>query len=329
MINLIIGDKQYSSWSIRGVMLLKELQINYNEINLGSDWPIKVYDNEWSVFNDTKEYGFPVMPASGCCCELSQLKSLLKLNIDNKIVSIMHRVPVLYDSETNIVISDIMTIAYYLKKIGIAKNLFGSSLENEMQIIQFSNHIYSDFLPLMSSMSYGKSFYEEKDMSDFDNDTIEQVNEIQNLVEFCLNNSKGSFLFGDFSLADIMFAPLAFTFMKNKVPMKEICKNYVEELLNRKSIKESLDEANKIYIDKNKYDKNTLNWIANQFRVHSVYPFINRINNCNYHKLSPRDFNVFMDIKNGYSISDCAAKNNVLPEYIEELFKIIWPEYQY
>lgn len=325
MLDLIIGDKQYSSWSIRAVMLLKELDIKYNEINLGSDWPIKIINGNWSVFSNVEDYGFPSMPATGCCCELTQLKDLLKCNINNELVSVMHRVPVLYDSERNIVISDIMTISYYLKEIGLSKNLFGKTLKEQLQILQFSNHIYSDFLPLMSSMSYGKSFYEDSNLSNFDSNTIAQVKEILELVDFCLENNKNKFLFGDFSLADIMLAPLAFTFAKNKVPMSDISKAYINRLLDRKSIKESLSEANQIYLDMNRFDKNQLSWIANQFRVHPKYPFINRINKHNYHKLTLNDFNIFMDIKNGFSILECSQKYNVQTEYIEDLFKIIWP----
>ncbi|MBW9159468.1 glutathione S-transferase family protein [Clostridium tagluense] len=326
MIDLIIGDKQYSSWSIRAVMLLKELDIKYNEINLGSDWPIKIQNGNWSVFSNVDDYGFPSMAATGCCCELTQLKDLLKCNINDELVSVMHRVPVLYDSERDVVISDIMTISYYLKEIGLAKELFGKTLKDQLKILQFSNHIYSDFLPLMSSsISYGKSFYKDPNLLEIDHDTMAQVKEILELIDFCLESHGNQFLFGDFSIADIMLAPLAFTFFKNKLPMSDISKSYISRLLDRESIKESLLEANQVYLDMTKFDKNTLSWIANQFRVHPKYAFINKINNYNYHKLAPHDFKIFMDIKEGRSISECSKKHNVQAEYIEDLFNIIWP----
>ncbi|HDR8198028.1 TPA: PqqD family peptide modification chaperone [Bacillus thuringiensis] len=273
MLTLIIGDKQFSSWSMRASIILKEKKVPYQEIIAGLDWPIKFTDSGLIPINAKDDYDLPKEPASGCGCQLTQL-----LKIDNtqllkgSIVEHLPRVPILIDDETNVVICDSLAISDYLEEnFNEFPTLLSTDIVKRNDIRVFSNHIHADLLPLMSGMSYSNSF-RGVDKQEIPEDALEQLEETLQLLKQTLERKKkknwlGQFLFGDFSLADAMFSPIAQQIKgwNIEIQSKEVA-DYIDSLLNRETIKSYLNQANKPYELLKQAEKDSPAWIARHYR---------------------------------------------------------------
>lgn len=325
MMKLVLGDKQYSSWSIRGLLILKEKGIDFEEIYVGSDWPVKIIDGRVTHFHDGKNYGFPVLYESCCCCEVTQLENAIGKNIiDSSVVYKMHRVPTLYDERNNVCVSEIMEINQYLEDLNCGKSLLSNDLKLKSEIRSLSNHLIGDYLPLYAKMSYGKSFYSGENYKELDDDILVQANEYLSLLEYVLDLYKGEYLFGKFSLADIIVAPTAITFIGWKYPLSGKIKNYFDTLTNRPAVKEVYDYCVALYCDMKKYEKGTENWIANQFRYNNKYKMINQINKGVYHRINNDvEFEALKLAKQGYKLNEIVKNLNCDEIKIKDLFNYL------
>lgn len=319
---LAMGDKQYSSWSVRGLLILKEKGIDFEEVYIGSDWPIKIIDGEVTHFHNGENYGFPVSYESCCCCEVTQLEDAIGKNvIDSSVVYKMHRVPTLYDEKNNVCISEIMEINQYLEDMNYGKSLLSDNLKLKSEIRSLSNHLIGDYLPLYAKMSYGKSFYSGENYKELDRDILVQAKEYLSLLEYVLDLYEGEYLFGEFSLADIIVAPAAMAFIGWQYPLNEKIKNYFNTLINRPTVKEIYDYCVTLYSDMKKYEKGTENWVANQFRYNEKYKLINQINEGVYHKIKNNtEFEALKLAKQGYKINEIVKNLNCDELQLKELF---------
>lgn len=324
---LVIGDKQYSSWSVRGSLIMIEHGVPYEEILIGSDWPIKIKDGKAESFYDEKIYGFPVFGASGCCSEISQLEDAVgKDTIDASLVYKMHRVPVFYDEKTGVVLSDVLEINQYLEEQRIGTSLLSNDVKLRSSIRSLSNHLVSDYLISCGELSYGKSYYTPSSYKEIDSDVLKQIDEYIDIINDVLLKYEGEYLFGNFSLADIIVAPVAITLKGWQYPINAIVSKYFDILLNRDSIKKIYINSKEIYSNMTKYKVNSINWIANQFRYNEKYKYINLINHPIYHKIkNEKDFEAIMMAKEGLDIKVISRELSYSVAELEKLFAYINP----
>jgi glutathione S-transferase len=341
MLTLIIGDKQFSSWSMRASIILRERKIPYREIIAGLDWPIKFTKNGIIPIKDKDDYDLPKEPASGCGCQITQLLNIDDTQlIENSIVEHLPRVPILIDPETGAVICDVLAISEYLEEnFKDYPSLLSDDIVKRSDIRVFSSHIHADLLPLMSGMSYANSF-RKNNQKEIPNDALEQLKETLELLENTLARKKakgwtGEFLFGDFSLADAMFAPIAQQIRgwNIKVTNNEV-NNYLDSLLNRESIKLYLEEAKQPYKLLEEAKENSPTWIARHYRIWEEIRMIHNCENDVYHILEDDVGLLFFNLAfKGYSKEEIAK--TVLNEYdvdektilkdIEDFFNKIHP----
>jgi glutathione S-transferase len=289
MIYLIIGDKQFSSWSMRASIILKEKKIDYKEIIAGLDWPIKFTDKGLIPINEKDDYDLPEEPASGCACQLTQLLKIDPTNLlMGSISELLPRVPILIDTNTKAVITDVLAIHEYLEEnFPNSVSLLGDDITVRSEIRSFSSHIHADLLPLMSGMSYSNSFRTKK-MRIISEEALEQLKDTLNLVEKLLKreNYTGDYLFGNFSLADCMFSPIAQQINGWNIEVKSpIVKNYINLLLERQSIKHYLFEANEPYRLLEESEENSPSWIARHYRYWSDIKMLHDSQRSVYHVL--------------------------------------------
>lgn len=329
-LKLILGDKQSSSWSMRAAILLQEMGVNYEEIMLGSDWPIIVKNGIGRLFEENDTYGFPNQPASGCCCEISQLADIIgEQRLKSTIAYDMHRVPILFDESKDIVIPDLLSIHEYLIDEKLCENaLVPIDIQQKITCKVFSHHIYADFLPLMSNMPYNLSFINAKkaNYNYLNSDGKHQIDELLETIYFLLTTYQQTYLFDTFSLADIMIAPLAYTFLKWNVPMREIIKNYFNNILNRPNVLHNFLQAESIYGNKDKYEEGTISWIVNQYRTNPRYRTISHIDSNIYYMFrNQKEFDVFQMVKNEVCLLEISSGLNVSNNQIDELVKFFDP----
>lgn len=332
---LIVGDKQSSSWSMRGSLMMQEAGIDYDEIMIGSDWPVVVEDGNARLFQKEDTYGFPSQAASGCCCEVTQLKDIVGTTlVETSLANNIHRVPVLVDENQNIIITDLMTIFDYIEENHLGSiSLLPKDLKKRYEIKAFSSHVFSDFLPLMNWMPYNCSFKKSSEAK-YENLCKEakiQIDELLSTIVWILKIYKSSgddtYLFGELSFADIMIAPLAYTFIKWGVPLSNEVSKYFHLLLERPIIKQNFMIAESIYGDQDKYDQGTIQWIANQYRINPRYKTISHINSARYYMFkNEKEFEVFMCAKYGASARDIELKINISIQDIENIMKYFHPD---
>ena len=203
IMQLIIGNKNYSSWSLRPWIFMRTLKIDFDEIR------IALYNNDAAT-------------------RLSRYFSGGK-------------VPVLVDGDT--VIWDSLAILEYLSETYLAgkgwpvdpgKRAFARSISAEM---------HSSFQSLRSELpmncrrnSTGKSL---------SMDVQRDIDRIISIWEKCRseNSGDGAWLFGAYSIADAMYAPVVLRFNTYGVPLNGVLQDYGRHVLNQPELLEWIEAA--------------------------------------------------------------------------------------
>ena len=188
MIRLIIGNKNYSSWSLRAWLPLKQLGIPFEEERIALFAP-----------------GYK--------------ERILRYSPGGK-------VPILIDG--SISIWESLAIGEYLAEK--FPTLWPRDPAQRAAARAVSAEMHAGFMSLRSAMPMNiRSSHPGKGRSaDVDAD-IARVAAIWN---GCLQRSGGPFLFGDFSFADAMYAPVATRFITYAVALEAPAKTYVDHLWN-------------------------------------------------------------------------------------------------
>ena len=200
---LIIGNKNYSSWSLRPWIFMKTAGIEFMEKRI-------------PLYTD-------------------QTPGLLEPYFSN------HKVPVLIDDE--LIIWDSIAILEYLAEK--YPNAGGWPKDSNARAIarSVSAEMHSSFLALRSSlpMNCRKKFSNFNVQADAQAD----INRIKKIWAFCKKKfgQNGPWLFGNFCIADAMFAPVAMRFDGYGVLLSGIEKEYVDATLANTHLIDWIDAA--------------------------------------------------------------------------------------
>lgn len=175
-LKLIIGNKAYSSWSLRGWLAVKQSGLAFDEIT------VPLFDDDW----DERKREEDLAPSSG-------------------------KVPILWDNDA--VIWDSLAIVDYLAdKVG--RDRFWPKDEVARGMARsMAAEMHSGFLALRREcpMNVRKAF---KDVTISDAARKDAVRVLQLWAEARSRfGGDGPYLFGTFSAADIMFAPIVCRFV--------------------------------------------------------------------------------------------------------------------
>ena len=200
---LIIGNKNYSSWSLRPWVFMKHHQIDFVEKKV-------LLDTETTTQ------------------ELSQYNSGAK-------------VPVLQDECLEI--WDSLAILEYVSEQYCESSGWPSEPSARAIARSVSAEMHSSFANLRSElpMNCRRQFNPISLSTEAENE-VARVKEIWRMCrdQFAVN---GQWLFGDYSIADAMFAPIALRFAGYSIPLEEIEKDYVQSVLNQPCIIEWITAA--------------------------------------------------------------------------------------
>ncbi len=186
---LVIGNKRFSSWSLRPWLILKQFGISFEEKLILLDMP------------ETRD-------------QIAQYSEAGK-------------VPVLVDGK--IKVWESLAIAEYLNEKYPEKQMWPKDLEARALARAISNEMHSGFSTMRSLMSHDiQKVYPGFDYSKAQCD----VDRIQKIWTDCLNKSRGPFLFGEFSIADAMYAPVVNRFITYDVKVEGIVAEYVKTIRN-------------------------------------------------------------------------------------------------
>jgi glutathione S-transferase len=189
-LTLVIGNKNYSSWSLRPWLALKQAGIAFDEVR------IPLYEPR------SKSALLEHSPAG--------------------------KVPVLHDGD--VTVWDSLAICEYLAERFPHNNLWPQDAGARAQARAVSAEMHSGFPDLRSRMPMNlRSSHPGRGRDDAVNADIARV---VALWSDCRERhaARGPFLFGTFSIADAMYAPVATRFITYGVELPPLCAQYVEQL---------------------------------------------------------------------------------------------------
>lgn len=200
---LIIASKNYSSWSLRSWLLLRQFGIAFDEIKLPLDTP--------EFYRRIVDYS-----PSG-------------------------RVPALIDGDVRI--WDSLSIAEYVNERFLDGSGWPADAAQRALARSVCAEMHSGFDALRNElpMNCRKRVTDHPMSEEARRDTARVVSiwrELRNR-----HRAQGDFLFGNFGIADAMFAPVVFRFDGYGVPLGTIERDYAATILNLPAIKDWQNEA--------------------------------------------------------------------------------------
>ncbi|HEX2676424.1 MAG TPA: glutathione S-transferase family protein [Polyangiales bacterium] len=200
---LVIGNKNYSSWSLRPWLLLRQAAIPFEE------QIVSLYD-----------------PATR-----GKLKE----------ISPSGRVPALIDGEIRVWES--LAICEYVAERFPERGLWPSEPGARAYARAVSHEMHAGFGALRSNlpMNVRKRYPAPSEAQGVGTD----IARIQEIWQTCRERfgKGGPFLFGQFSVADAMFAPVAFRFQTYSVPLTVAAQSYRDTMLGLAPMREWAESA--------------------------------------------------------------------------------------
>jgi glutathione S-transferase len=191
---LFIGNKTYSSWSLRGWLACKQSGLLFEEA------VVPLYDEAW----DKRREGDEFAPSQG-------------------------KVPILWDGE--IVVWDSLAIIEFLnEKTG--NTLFWPADEAARAMARsMAAEMHSSFPALRREHGMNiRQIYPPHQPSEA---VVGEINRIMELWAQARARfgSDGDFLFGEFGAADIMFAPVVTRFITYSLPVARVAHGYIQAVI--------------------------------------------------------------------------------------------------
>ncbi len=202
-LTLIIGNKNYSSWSLRPWVFMKQHNIDFQEKRI-------------ALFTgNTNE-------------ELSQYNS-------------DYKVPVLIDGE--LVVWDSMSILEYISEQYLDSNGWPSDVNARAVARSVSSEMHSSYVNVRNELPMNcRKIFRNIQLSIEAEREIERIKTLWRYVR-SQYGTKGQWLFGRYSIADAMFAPIALRFRGYDIPLEGVEHDYVQNVMEQPGIIEWIEAA--------------------------------------------------------------------------------------
>jgi len=200
-LTLVIGNKNYSSWSLRPWIFLKENEISFNEKRI-------------ALFTNTTR------------------DSLSHYNSDFK-------VPVLIDNE--FYIWDSLAILEYMSEKYLNSNGWPKDANARAFARSISCEMHSSFTNVRNELPMNcRKKFQNITLSPAAEHEIDRIKDLwrQSRTQY---GKEGPWLFGNYSIADAMYAPIALRFSGYSIPLNSIEDDYIENVLNQPGIIEWIE----------------------------------------------------------------------------------------
>lgn len=188
---LVIGNKNYSSWSLRPWIYMKHLEIVFDEIHV-------------SLYSDSM---------------IDQISPYFSND----------KVPILKHNELEV--WDSLAIIEYISTYSRQEETNANS-KRQAVIRSLCAEMHSSFIAIRNELPMNcRRKPAELAIS---KDCLNDVERIQALWQYAeqYSDGKGDWLFGSFSMADAMFAPVVLRFSRYKVALRSMATGYVDYVLN-------------------------------------------------------------------------------------------------
>ena len=206
MLKLIIGNKAYSSWSLRGWLAVKQSGLPFEEIT------VPMFDEDWNK----RQQGDEFAPSGG-------------------------KVPILWDDKT--VIWDSLAIVEWLADKTDRSRFWPDEDAARGMARSMAAEMHSSYPNLRRKCGMNvRRRYPAKDLPEEVRREVIRILELW--AEARARHGKGGpYLFGTFGAADIMFAPVVTRFVTYSIPVPRFAAAYMEAILNHPWMREWIDAA--------------------------------------------------------------------------------------
>ncbi|NQZ08585.1 MAG: glutathione S-transferase family protein [Algicola sp.] len=188
-LTLILGNKNYSSWSLRPWILLKMLDIPFDEIVVPLYGP------------DSKEKLLQYSPKG--------------------------QVPVLKDFD--LTVWDSLAIMEYIAESFPDKKAWPQDKADRANARSISAQMHSSFDAIRNTLPMNCK--KQMKFTDISADLQQDIDEVCAIWQHCLSQSNGDFLFGEFSIADAMYAPVVLRFDSYGIEVGQLQQAYIDTML--------------------------------------------------------------------------------------------------
>ena len=206
MLKLIIGNKAYSSWSLRGWLAVKQSGLPFEEIT------VPMFDEDW----DKRREGDEFAPSGG-------------------------KVPILWDD--NSVIWDSLAIIEWLADKTDKARYWPKADSARGMARSMAAEMHSSYQNLRRECSMNvRKQYPPRELSEEVRAEVLRILELWAQAR-ARYGTGGPYLFGTFGAVDIMFAPVVTRFITYSIPVPRFAANYMEAVLNHPWMKEWIEAA--------------------------------------------------------------------------------------
>ena len=188
---LIIGNKNYSSWSLRGWLAAKQSGLSFEEIT------VPMFGEQWAAKKDSEEF----QPSSG-------------------------KVPILWDGD-NVIWDSLAIMEYLADKVG--RDRFWPKDEAARGMARsLVAEMHSSYASLRSEMPMNvRRRIELQGVSDQTRSEVVRILQLWAEAR-ARHGSSGPFLFGTFGAADIYYAPIVSRFMTYGIGVPGFAQSYMQ-----------------------------------------------------------------------------------------------------
>lgn len=195
MSKLIIGNKNYSSWSLRPWLLLKEKGIAFEEQRI----PLHTETTKASVLQ----------------------------------VSAAGKVPVYLDN--GLTIWDSLAICEYINEKYPDKKCWPTDTADRALARSISNEMHSGFMTIRTTLFM--NCRKHMVYTDINPQLAGELERVKQIWTNCRSkNPSGPFLFGDFTIADAMYAPMVIRFNAYGIETGKLERDYIQTMLSLPSL---------------------------------------------------------------------------------------------
>jgi len=206
LFKLIIGNRAYSSWSMRGWLAAKQSGEEFEEL------VVPMFDEDWEKRREGDEFA----PSLG-------------------------KVPILWDGDC--VVWDSLAISEFLADRGGREKYWPEDTNPRAVARSMSAEMHSGFSNLRRElpMNVRKSF-PARELSDEVKDEIDRILQLwaQARARF---GGTGDYLFGDWCAADMMYAPVVTRLITYSVAVPSFAGIYMKAVLSHPHVVEWIDKA--------------------------------------------------------------------------------------
>jgi glutathione S-transferase len=206
LLKLIIGNKAYSSWSLRGWLACKQSGLPFEEIT------VPLFDEEWNKRIEGDEFA----PSGG-------------------------KVPILWEDQA--VIWDSLAIVEWLADKTDRARFWPRDETARGMARSMAAEMHSSYPNIRRDLPMNvRRQFPTPNLSDAVRNEMARIFELWAQAR-ARHGSGGPYLFGDFGAVDIMFAPVVTRFVTYSIPVPRFAAAYMEAILDMPWMREWIEAA--------------------------------------------------------------------------------------